>query len=147
METVVAHRLTRRSLSAGALIAALILGLALPALAGGGRKWDDGHMRSRFGGPRSASLQAAPIEGGNRFDPSSSQTSATSAPGGQLIPASQHPWSRRAVGSAGASSDAATRRPEPRPEMRHTRNPAAWSRTNQSSALRAGAVRRSSSGR
>ena len=151
METVVAQERTRGRLPVGALIASLTLGLSLPALADIGSAWDDSHMQSRFGGPRGAPLQARRIEGGNRFDPSSTEAPGTSSASGRLLPGSQHAWSQRPAGPTGASSavggSAAARRPQPRAETRHTRNPAAWSRSTQSSSLRAGAVRRSSAGR
>jgi hypothetical protein len=129
-------------------IAVLTFGIALPSVAGTAEAWDDGHMQSRFGGPRTGPSKPGPIYGWNRFDPPASQAPVSAAVTERLLPASQRPWSQRTTGLSSVPGDGvAGPRPQPRSEMRHNRNPASWSRGTQSSGLRAGAVRRSSGGR
>jgi hypothetical protein len=142
-----ADRDSRRWLPAGVLVGTLVLGGTFASGASAAEAWDDGHMQSRFGGPRSGPLQAPPLEGGNGFAPLPHSETAPTLVREQWLAGSQHPWTGRATGLSNSRPGASSPRGESRPSTRHTRNPGTWSRTGQTSGLRGSSVRRSSGGR
>ena len=138
----------RKSWMVGGLLATTLALLPAAGAAGSGAAWDDSHMRSRHGGPRTAPAPAPRIDGENRFSTGASAAPAPTGVAEQWLPGSQHPWSRRASGLGNVpGGPQAARRPAVQTESRHTRNPGAWSRSTASSSLRAGSVRRSAGGR